>query len=72
MTKLPESTTDPQVVEFLNLWGLKDPVYLDYTDIGEGYAPNFCHVSAKHVVAKQEVDVSTDGPYGNSPKTAST
>lgn len=52
MTKIPKSTTDPQVVEFLNLWGLKDPVYLDYTDIGEGYAPNFCHVSAKHVVAK--------------------
>jgi hypothetical protein len=52
MTVLPVSTTDPQVLEFLNLWGLKDPVYLDYQDVGEGYAPDFCHVSAKHVAAK--------------------
>jgi hypothetical protein len=52
MTKLPSSTTDPQVLEFLNLWGLKDPIYVDYQDVGEGYAADFCHVSAKHVAAK--------------------
>ena len=49
---LPASTTDPQVLEFLNLWGLKDPVYLDYQDVGEGYGPDFCHVSVKHVAGK--------------------
>jgi hypothetical protein len=46
------STTHPQVLEFLKLWSLKDPVYLDYVDVAEGYAPDFCHVSAKHVAAK--------------------
>jgi hypothetical protein len=53
MPALPGSTTHPDVLEFLNLWGLRDPVYLDYEDVGEGYAPNFCHVSAKHVASKR-------------------
>lgn len=52
MTTLPASTTDPQVLEFLKLWNLKDAVFLHYQDVGEGYAPDFCHVSAKHAAAK--------------------
>jgi hypothetical protein len=49
---IPTSATDPGVTDFLMLWKLKDPVYLDYTDVGEDYAPDFCHVSAKHRVLK--------------------
>lgn len=47
---LPASASHPDVVEFLNLWNLKDPIYLDYEDIG--YAADFCHVSAKHMTSK--------------------
>ena len=47
---LPSSMSDPDVVEFLNLWNLKDPIYLDFEDYG--YAANFCHVSAKHMALK--------------------
>ncbi len=51
--RLPVSATDLHVLEFLRLWNLQDPVYLDYEDVGEGYEPNFCHVSAKHIVSKR-------------------
>jgi hypothetical protein len=46
---LPASETHPDVLEFLNLWNLRDPIYVDYQDVGEGYRPDFCHVSVKHV-----------------------
>jgi hypothetical protein len=46
--KLPASEDDPHVQEFLDLWGLKDPVFVDYVDTGAGYGADFCHVSAKH------------------------
>lgn len=46
--KLPASEDDPYVWEFLDLWGLKDPVFVDYVDMGAGYVADFCHVSAKH------------------------
>ena len=48
--KLPASESDPSVLEFLNLWNLKDPIYLDFED--KGYAADFCHVSAKHMASK--------------------
>lgn len=46
--ELPSSATDPHVLEFLALWGLPGASYVDYQDVGEGYQPNFCHVSAMH------------------------
>lgn len=48
---MPVSETDPAVIDFLKLWKLQNPVYLDYTDVGEGYASDFCHVSAKHIAS---------------------
>ena len=44
---LPPSVSHASVDEFLTLWALKDPIYLDYE--ANGYAGNFCHVSAKHM-----------------------
>lgn len=52
--KLPASTTEPQVRQFLSLWKLEDdPLFLNYEDVGFGYERDFCHVSAKHVVEKR-------------------
>jgi hypothetical protein len=48
----PSLPIHPGVVDFLQQWKLRDPVYLDYTDVGENYEPNFCHVSAKHIALK--------------------
>jgi hypothetical protein len=47
---LPATTSDPYVIEFLDLWNLKDPIYLDYEN--NEYAADFCHVSAKHMASK--------------------
>ncbi len=47
---LPVSASDPYVIEFLTLWNLRDPIYLDYEN--NGYAADFCHVSAKHMASK--------------------
>jgi hypothetical protein len=51
---MPTSETDPDVMDFLKLWKLQNPIYLDYTDVGEDYGSNFCHVSAKHIVSKRD------------------
>jgi len=53
---LPASKTDPLVIEFLKLWNLNGPVYLKFQDVGYDYHPNFCHVSAKHMVLHHEGD----------------
>ncbi|MBX3563814.1 MAG: hypothetical protein KF730_04470 [Sphingomonas sp.] len=50
MFTLPQPT-DPDVLQFLALWGLPDPIFLDYVDVGAGYSPDFCHVSANHRVS---------------------
>ena len=49
---VPPSKTHSGVVDFLKQWGLQDPLYLAFTDVGENYEPNFCHVSAKHMALK--------------------
>lgn len=50
---MPTSEKDQAVLDFLKLWKLQNPVYLKYEDVGEGYGPDFCHVSAKHIAAKR-------------------
>jgi hypothetical protein len=49
---VPATASDPYVVEFLDLWNLRDPIYLDYEN--NGYAADFCHVSAKHMASKHK------------------
>jgi len=45
----PESVTSKDVRTFLALYGLTgQPVYVDY-DGSDGYEPNHCHISVKHV-----------------------
>ena len=48
---LPSPNT-PEVSDFLRMWNLQNPVFIDYTDMG--YEPNFCHVSAKDMVVKNQ------------------
>lgn len=50
MQTLPKSANHPEVLEFLRLWKLSNPIYLDYQELDAGYAADFCHVSAKHIV----------------------
>lgn len=50
---LPSSPTGVEVLDFLTMWRLKVPVYVDYQDVGGSYAPDFCHVSVKHAVQQR-------------------
>lgn len=51
--KLPASLDDPSVLEFLDLWELKDPVFVEFKEVDNRYEPNFCHVSAKHAAQEK-------------------
>ncbi len=48
-TSISDRAARPRVSITLEL---KDPVFLNYEDVGFGYEGDFCHVSAKHVVEK--------------------
>lgn len=47
---LPKSIFDRDVIAFLSNFSLKDiPTYVAFQDQGQGYEPDYCHVSAKHI-----------------------
>lgn len=48
--ELPGSASDADVLEYLRLWNLTGPVFVDFQDLSAGYEPDFCHVSSKHIV----------------------
>lgn len=51
--ELPGSGSDADVLEYLKLWNLSSPVFVDFEDLGGGYEPKFCHVSSKHIVQQR-------------------
>lgn len=46
----PAELNAPDVIDFLELWGLSEPVVLEFQEVDPRYINDFCHISAKHRV----------------------